>query len=85
MAVEFQIYLHDVQTVSENHNIGHSIPEIKDILIDVEPYSIEPQWIKITPKGYIASYSNNSHINFIFNPGNIKKFNRYHLKAELSS
>ena len=85
MAVEFQIYLHDVQIVSDNNNTRRSIQEIKDILIDVDPSSIVPQWIKTTPNGYIASYSNDSHINFIFNQDNIEKFDNNQLKAEFSS
>ena len=85
MAVEFQIYLHDVQTASDNNNTRRSIQEIKDILIDVDPSSIVPQWIKTTPNGYIASYSNDSHINFIFNQDNIEKFVNNQLKVELSS
>ena len=85
MAVEFQIYLHDVQTVSENNNTRRSIHEIKDILTDADPSSTVPQWIKTTPNGYIASYSNDSQINFIYNPDIIEKFDNNQLKAEFSS
>ena len=85
MAVEFQIYLHDVQTVSENNNTRRSIHEIKDILTDADPSSTVPQWIKTTPNGYIASYSNDSQINFIYNPDSIEKFDNNQLKAEFSS
>ena len=82
MAVEFQIYLHDETSSS---NARRSIEVIKEILINTDPSSSEPQWVKITNKGYIASYVNDSNINFIFNPDSIDKLHSNHLKPELTS
>ena len=84
MAVEFQIYLHDC-LIQTNSNVRRPIQEIKDTLIEIDPDSNEPQRIITTNKGYIASYSNEEHINFIFIPDNIEKLNGKHLKAELTS
>ena len=82
MAVEFQIYLHDETSSS---NARRSIQVIKEILINTDPSSSEPQWVKITNKGYIASYANDSNINFIFNQNNIDQLHSNHLKPELTS
>ena len=84
MAVEFQIYLHDC-LIQTNSNVRRPIQEIKDTLIEVDPDSNEPQRIITTHKGYIASYSNEEHINFIFIPDNIEKLNGKHLKAQLTN
>ena len=82
MAVEFQIYLHDETSSS---NARRSIQVIKEILINTDPSSTEPQWVKITNKGYIASYANDSNINFIFNRVIIDQLHSNHLKPELTS
>ena len=84
MAAKFQIYLRDELVNRSNYTAQRKVQEIQDILRNIDPSSTLPQKINPTNQGFIVTYTNDSDVNFIFNPTNISLLKNQKLTSELA-
>ena len=84
MAMMFQIYLRD-KLVDQTPSAKRTILDIRNILSNIVPSSTELQTINSTRQGFIVTYSNDSQVNFIFNPAIIEQLRANNLTADLAN
>ena len=80
MAMMFQIYLRD-KLVDQTPSAKRTILDIRNILSNIVPSSTELQVINSTRQGFIVTYSNDSQVNFDFNPAIIEQLRANNLTA----
>ena len=85
MAAEYQIYLRD-DLVNQNHSTNKRMtPEITEQINNIVPPNIVSKRIHQTNQGFIVTYSNDSDINYIFDPLIIDSLKEKNLSATLAS
>ena len=82
MAAKFQIYLRDDLVNRSNYTAKRKVQEIQPILRNIDHSSTLPQKIHPTNQGFMVTYTNDSDVNFIFNPTNISLLKNQNLISE---